>query len=130
MGHTRTRSPAAGCRVLLGFSSGFGTVNIGYTYNNLYELSTLSGYNIGSEGLPGAASAHVLGNTFLGGTRSNGLTYISPNMGGFTVRVQYGAAGAAPDPRPEGVAAAPGRRRVGRDVPAPGRKIRVLDQPE
>ncbi|MES2910931.1 MAG: porin [Pseudomonadota bacterium] len=81
----------------LGFSGGFGTFNIGYTYNNLYELSTLSGYNIGSEGLPGAASAHVLGNTYLGGTRSNGLTYISPNMGGFTVRVQYGAAGAAPE---------------------------------
>ncbi|MES2189323.1 MAG: porin [Pseudomonadota bacterium] len=72
----------------------WGTVNIGYQYNNLYELSTLSGYNIGSEGVPGAYSSHVFGNTYLGGTRSNGLTYISPNFGGFTVRVQYGAAGA------------------------------------
>jgi predicted porin len=82
----------------IGFSGAtWGTVNIGYQYNNLYELSTLSGYNIGTEGVPGAAAAHVLGNTFLGGTRSNGLTYISPNFGGFTVRVQYGAAGATPE---------------------------------
>lgn len=82
----------------VGFSGdSWGTFNIGYQYNNLYELSTLSGYNIGSEGLPGAAAAHVLGNTYLGGTRSNGLTYISPNFGGFTVRVQYGAAGGTPE---------------------------------
>jgi predicted porin len=69
----------------------WGTVNIGYQYTNLYELGTLSGYNIGSEGVPGAYSSHLFGNTYLGGTRANGLTYISPNFGGFTVRVQYGA---------------------------------------
>lgn len=76
-------------------SATMGTVNIGYTYNNLYELSTLSGYALGSEGLPGAATSHVFGSSYLGGTRSNGVTYISPVIaGGFTVRAQYGASGA------------------------------------
>jgi predicted porin len=76
-------------------SADMGRLNIGYTYNNLYEMSTLSGYALGSEGLPGAALSHVFGNNYLGGTRSNGFTYISPVIaGGFTVRAQYGAAGA------------------------------------
>ena len=78
-------------------SSSMGTFNIGYTYTNLYELSTLSGYNIGSEGAPGAFSGHTLGASFSGGTRANGLTYISPNFSGFTVRAQYGAAAGAPE---------------------------------
>ena len=84
----------------LGLSSAsFGTVNIGYTYNNAYELSTLSGYSLGTEGLSGAAVAHVFGQSYVGGTRSNGLTYISPNFGGgFTVRVQVGAAGQGTNP--------------------------------
>ncbi len=81
----------------LGLSGGFGTFNIGYQYTNLYELGTLSGYNIGSEGVPGAYSAHLFGNTYAGGTRANGLTYISPNMGGFTIRAQYGAGQAGPE---------------------------------
>lgn len=81
----------------LGFSGGFGTFNIGYTYNNFYEIGTLSGYNIGSEGVAGAYSSHLHGQTIVGGTRSNGLTYISPNMGGFTIRAQYGSAGAIPE---------------------------------
>ncbi len=80
-----------------GLSGGFGTFNIGYQYTNLYEMSTLSGYNIGSEGLPGAFSAHTFGQTYAGGTRANGLTYISPNMGGFTIRAQYGAGQAGPE---------------------------------
>lgn len=78
----------------VGFSGGFGTVNVGYQYTNLYELGTLSGYNIGSEGVAGAYVSHLQGNAIVGGTRANGITYISPNMGGFTVRVQYGANGA------------------------------------
>ncbi|WP_421956546.1 porin [Polaromonas sp.] len=72
----------------------WGAVRIGYQYNNLYELGTLSGYNTGSEGVPGAYSSHLWGAAAVGGTRSNGLTYISPNFSGFTVRAQYGAAGA------------------------------------
>ena len=83
----------------LGLSSAsFGTVNIGYQYTNQYELSTLSGYSLGSEGLSGASVAHVFGHSYVGGTRANGLTYISPNFaGGFTVRAQYGSGGAAPE---------------------------------
>lgn len=87
-------------------SSTLGTLNIGYQYTNLYETSTFSGYNIGSEGVVGATSAHTHGQTFAGGTRANGLTYISPVFGGgFTVRAQYGAAGAAPEQNTNSTAA-------------------------
>ncbi len=106
----------------VGFSSAnWGTVNIGYQYNNLYELATLSGYNIGSEGLPGAAAAHVLGNTYLGGTRSNGITYITPNFGGFTVRVQYGSNGGTMETANVTTAA-------GVSTPAEGRRWSLMGQ--
>ena len=78
----------------LGLSSGMGTVNIGYQYTVVYEQATLSGYNIGSEGIQGADKAHLHGQTAFGthGSRSNMIQYISPNFaGGFTARVQYGA---------------------------------------
>ena len=69
-----------------------GTFNIGYQYTILYELGTLSGYNIGTEGMPGADKAHLHGYAGNGGTRGNAVQYISPNFGGgFTVRAQYGA---------------------------------------
>jgi predicted porin len=72
-------------------SSEVGTFNIGYQYTNNYELGTLSGYHIGSEGIAGGY-AHTFGNTIVGGTRANGVTYISPNFaGGFTVRAQVGS---------------------------------------
>ena len=74
-------------------SANLGTFNIGYQYNIVYEISTLSGYNIGAEGVPGADRAHQFGQTYVGGTRANNITYISPNFGGgFTVRAQYGSA--------------------------------------
>lgn len=73
-------------------SAAMGTLNIGYTYTNAYELSTLSGYLVGSEQVGGVN--HLAGITQVGGTRANGLTYISPNFAGFTVRAQYGANGA------------------------------------
>ncbi|MES2412371.1 MAG: porin [Pseudomonadota bacterium] len=81
----------------LGVTSGVGTFNIGYQYTNAYVLGTASGYSIGSENIPGAYSSHQYGNDLVGGTRANGLTYISPRFSGFTVRAQYGAAGAAPE---------------------------------
>ncbi len=81
----------------LGVTSGIGTFNMGYQYTNAYVLGTASGYSIGSENIPGAYSSHQYGNDLVGGTRANGLTYISPNFSGFTVRAQYGAAGAAPE---------------------------------
>ncbi len=75
----------------IGLSSGIGTFNIGYQYTALYELGTLSGYAVGSEGVPGADKAHLHGQFGNGGTRNNMIQYISPNFSGFTVRVQYGA---------------------------------------
>jgi len=68
-----------------------GTVRIGYQYTALYELGTLSGYAVGSEGVPGADKAHLHGTFGVGGTRANMIQYISPAISGFTARVQYGA---------------------------------------
>jgi predicted porin len=69
-----------------------GSVRIGYQYTALYELATLSGYAVGSEGIPGADKGHLHGQVGVGGTRANMVQYISPNFGGgFTARVQYGA---------------------------------------
>ncbi|MFD0668656.1 MULTISPECIES: porin [unclassified Ramlibacter] len=76
----------------VGLSGKFGEVRAGYQYTNLYELSTLSGFNAGSEGTNGADSAHTYGNAAVGGTRANGLTYITPAFGGFSAQLQYGAA--------------------------------------
>jgi len=78
----------------VGLAGGFGTVRLGYQYNNLYELSTLSGFVQTSEGVHGADFAHVAGQGWVGGTRAPGVTYISPNMGGFEVRFQYGGVAA------------------------------------
>ena len=77
----------------LGLSNAaMGTVNIGYQYTVIYELATLSGYNIGSESSQGAEKAHSHGQYQNGfGTRSNMVQYISPNFSGFTARLQYGA---------------------------------------
>jgi len=74
-------------------SNSMGEIRAGYQYNNLYELSTLSGFNIGSEGTQGADTAHtVFGGATWGGTRANGLTYISPMLAGaITLRIQRGA---------------------------------------
>lgn len=74
-------------------STSMGTLNIGYQYTNLYELATLSGYTISSEGMPGGDKAHLFGLLTVGSARANGLTYISPSFSGFTVRAQYGASG-------------------------------------
>jgi predicted porin len=82
----------------LGVSTGMGTVNIGYQYTNAYELATLSGYALGSEGVIGADKSHLhglsgsvaAGTSGVGGTRANMISYISPAFSGFTARVQYG----------------------------------------
>lgn len=78
----------------LGLSGGFGSVRIGYQYTNVYELATLSGYAMGSEGVQGADKAHLHGFASAGGTRANAITYISPRFGGLQVRAQYGSGGA------------------------------------
>ncbi len=74
-------------------SASLGEIRAGYQYSNIYELSTLSGFNIGSEGTHGADTAHtVFGGTTWGGTRANGITYISPKIANaVTLRIQRGA---------------------------------------
>jgi len=68
-----------------------GEVRLGYQYTNLYEVSSLSGYHFGSE-QPGGDMAHgTMSNAYFGGTRANGITYISPTFNGLTVRAQYGS---------------------------------------
>ncbi len=75
----------------VGLAGGFGEIRAGYQYNHVYVVSTLSGYSLGSEGLYGADAYHTHGNTAVGGTRGNGLTYITPTFaGGFQVSAQYG----------------------------------------
>jgi predicted porin len=74
-------------------SAAMGEIRAGFQYNNLYELSTLSGFNAGSEGVQGADTAHtVFGGAAWGGARGNGITYISPKLANaVTLRVQRGA---------------------------------------
>ena len=74
-----------------GLRGGFGNFRIGYQYTNLYEVATLSGYVISSEGVQGGDKAHLISVPATHITRANGLTYISPKMSGFEVRLQYGA---------------------------------------
>ena len=73
---------------------GFGTVRVGYQYTTIYEIATLSGFTNTSEGMAGGSIAHLWGNGAAGGTRANGITYISPKLGGaWTVALQMGSAG-------------------------------------
>jgi len=71
--------------------NGKGELRLGYQYTNLYEVSSLSGYHFGSE-QPGGDMVHgTMSSAMFGGTRANGVTYISPTMNGLTVRAQYGS---------------------------------------
>lgn len=70
-------------------NGGFGEVRAGYTRTNLYELSTFSGYLVGQEQY--GSLLHTFGNSVFGGTRANGLTWITPSVNGFTATLQYGA---------------------------------------
>ena len=67
-----------------------GEVRAGYQYTALYTVSTNSGYHLGSE-QPGGDLAHgTLSNASFGGTRANGITYISPTFSGVTATLQMG----------------------------------------
>ena len=70
-------------------NGGFGEIRAGYTRTNLYELSTFSGYLVGQEQY--GSLLHTFGNSVFGGTRANGLTWITPSMNGFKATLQYGA---------------------------------------
>jgi len=73
-------------------SATMGQIRLGYQYTNVYELSTLAGFNLGAEGVTGADTAHTFGNAMVGGTRANAITYISPTFSGVSAQLQYGAA--------------------------------------
>jgi predicted porin len=70
-----------------------GEARIGYQYTTLYEISTLDGYTQTSEGVYGGAQSHTFGQGVAGGTRANGITYISPRVMNFGASVQAGSAG-------------------------------------
>jgi predicted porin len=73
--------------------NGLGEVRIGYQYTALYEVSTLMGFTQTSEGVYGGAHSHTFGQGAAGGTRANGINYISPRMSGFGASIQTGSAG-------------------------------------
>jgi len=73
--------------------NGLGEARIGYQYTTLYEISTLDGYTQTSEGVYGGAQSHTFGQGAAGGTRANGVTYISPRMNNFGLSIQSGSAG-------------------------------------
>jgi len=69
-----------------------GEVRVGYQYTALYEVSTLMGFTTMSEGVIGGSSSHTHGQAVAGGTRANGIQYISPRMNGFAAAIQSGSA--------------------------------------
>lgn len=86
------RSTATNRQSWVGLSGGFGNVRLGYQYTTLYEISTLSGFNAGSEGMHGGDTLHtVFGGASWGGTRANGISYTLPTMGGLAVTLERGA---------------------------------------
>ena len=70
-----------------------GEVRAGYQYTALYEVSTLMGFTQTSEGVYGGAQSHTFGQGAAGGTRANGIQYISPRVGAFGAAIQTGSAG-------------------------------------
>jgi len=72
----------------VGLSGGFGTLRGGYQLTNAYMATSVGGFVYCSEGNEGC-DVHVAAP--YGGVRANGLTYISPRMGGLTLTLQYGA---------------------------------------
>jgi predicted porin len=76
----------------VGLEGDFGTVRVGYQYTTLYEIGTLSGFTQTSEGMAGGSIAHLWGNGVAGGTRANGIRYISPKLAGaWTVGIDMGS---------------------------------------
>ena len=68
-----------------------GEIRAGYQYTAVYEMSTLMGFTTMSEGVVGGSSSHTHGQAVAGGTRANGIQYISPRFNGFGAAVQVGS---------------------------------------
>jgi len=76
----------------VGASGDFGEIRLGFQYTNMYQNSTLKGYTLAAE-QPGGDFAHgVITNASYGGTRANGITYITPTMNGINAHLQMGGA--------------------------------------
>jgi len=70
----------------------FGTVRVGYQYTTGYEISSLSGFTMTTEGVAGGSIADLWGTGVAGGTRANGIRYISPKLAGaWTVAIDMGS---------------------------------------
>ena len=69
-----------------------GEVRVGYQYTALYEMSTLMGFTTLSEGVVGGSASHTHGQAAAGGTRANGINYISPRYNNFGLSIQTGSA--------------------------------------
>jgi len=69
-----------------------GEVRVGYQYTALYEVSTLMGFTTMSEGVVGGSQSHVHGQAVAGGTRANGIQWISPRVNNFGLAIQSGSA--------------------------------------
>ena len=75
----------------VGASGDFGEIRLGFQYTNLYQTSTLQGYHVAAE-QPGGDFTHgTITNSSFGGTRANGITYITPTMNGINAHLQIGA---------------------------------------
>lgn len=90
---TGAYSTATNRQSYVGASGGFGEIRLGYQYTNMYQHSTLRGYHLSAE-QPGGDIAHgLISNSSYGGTRANGITYITPTMNGINAHLQMGGAG-------------------------------------
>ena len=85
-------------QTFLGLSSkALGTVRIGYQYANSYDLVAFNGlspsefqggnFQNGTNVMTGSSAPSL----HAAGSRANAITYMSNNMGGFTVKAQYGS---------------------------------------
>ena len=75
----------------VGASGDFGEIRLGYQYTNMYQTSTLRGFHLAAE-QPGGDIGHgIISNSSYGGTRANGITYITPTMNGINAHLQMGA---------------------------------------
>ena len=70
----------------LSLAGGFGEVRAGYLVSSFYNASSQSGYLLGGEQY--GALLHTLGIGEMGGSRANGIQYISPVWSGFNIDLQ------------------------------------------
>ena len=88
---TGSYSTATNRQSYVGASGDFGEIRLGFQYTNLYQASTLQGYHVAAEQPGGDVTHGTISNSSFGGTRANGITYITPTMNGINAHLQIGA---------------------------------------